>query len=169
MTTKFLWIEDNARTDLKHMLAPVFMSGKYDPIVAQTVAEGVYHLRQTEFKAVVVDIRLLPGSDPDWEKLYLRLGATRATARLGLHLLYSLFGPRADDVRLEGLPEWIRKKENRKRFGVLTVETLEGEIAEALRSFDIKVSAQKTASTPGTVLLKMVEEIVAQSADGGAP
>jgi hypothetical protein len=158
MRTKFLWIEDNARTDLRHLLAPIYMSGKYDPVVATTVAEGIYQMRQTEFEAVIVDIRLLPGNDPDWESLYTRFGATKGTARLGLYLLYSLFDPRPDDVKIDDPPPWI--KQNPHRFGVLTVETLDGDIGEALQWFGITVREQKTANTPATILLRMVERIV---------
>ena len=135
MKTKFLWIEDNARTDLKHLLAPVYMSGKYDPVIAPTVSEGIYRMRHAEFPAVIVDIRLLPGNDSDWETLYTKLGSEKGSARLGLHLLYSLFGPRPDDVKIEDMPKWIEPK----RFGVLTVEDLGGELGEALRSFHITV------------------------------
>ena len=53
------------------------MSGKYDPVVAPTVVEGIYRMKQMEFAAVIVDIRLLPGNDSDWESLYLKLGMKR--------------------------------------------------------------------------------------------
>jgi hypothetical protein len=158
MKTKFLWIEDNARTDLKRLLAPVFMSGKYDPVVAPTVAEGVYRMKHAEFAAVIVDIRLLPGNDSDWEALYNKLGRDKGTARLGLCLLYSLFGPRLDDVKIEdeaGKLRWI----DPKRFGVLTVEDLNGELKEALESFHIEIYEQKTAYTPNTTLLNLLERI----------
>lgn len=155
MKTKFLWIEDNARTDLKHLLAPFYMSGRYDPIVAPTVAEGIYQMKHTKFDAVIVDIRLFPGKDKDWEELYTKLGGDKGTARLGLYLLYSLFDPRVDDVKIKDKPSWL----DPKRFGVLTVEDLDSDIGEALRSFGIRVSEKKTASTPHMTLLRMVERI----------
>jgi hypothetical protein len=155
MKTKFLWIEDNARTDLKRLLAPVYMSGRYDPVVAPTVAEGVYRMKHTEYAAVIVDIRLLPGNDSVWEALYNKLGRDKGTARLGLCLLYSLFGPRLDDVQIGDKPAWI----DPKRFGVLTVEDLNGDLREALKSFHIAVYEQKTAFTPNTTLLNLVERI----------
>ena len=155
MKTKFLWIEDNARNDLKYLLGPIYMSGKYDPVVAPTVAEGIYRMKQLEFAAVIVDIRLLPGNDSDWESLYLKLGNEKGTSRLGLCLLYSLFNPRIDDVKIDGKPEWIKPE----RFGVLTVEDLGGDLGEALRSFGINVDQQKTTHTVNTTLLKMVEQI----------
>jgi hypothetical protein len=154
MKTKFLWIEDNARTDLKHLLAPIYMSGKYNPVVAPTVAEGVYQMMNTKFAAVIVDIRLLPGNDDDWEALYIKLGSDKGAARLGLYLLYSLFSPRIDDVKIKK-NDWI----DPKLFGVLTVESNEGDIGEALKSFGIGLYERKTASTPYTTLLNMVERI----------
>jgi hypothetical protein len=159
MKTKFLWIEDNARTDLKYLLGPVYMSGKFDPVVAPTVAEGVYRMKQAEFAAVIVDIRLLPGNDDAWESLYLKLGGEKGSSRLGLCLLYSLFGPRIDDVEINGKPEWIKPE----RFGVLTVEDLGGNLGEALKSFGITVREQKTTHTLNTTLLKMVEQITGAS------
>lgn len=155
MNKKFLWIEDNARTDLKELLAPLYMDGRYYPIVAPTVAEGVYQMKRTQFDAVVVDIRLFPGNDKDWEDLYTKLGSDKGTARLGLYLLYSLFDPRLDDVRIREKPSWI----DPKRFGVLTVEDLDSDIGEALRSFGITVYEQKTSSTHHMTLLRMVERI----------
>lgn len=156
MKTKFLWIEDNARGDLKHLLAPVYMSGKFDPVVAPTVAEGVFRMSHTEFAAVIVDIRLLPGNDRAWEALYNKLGREKGTARLGLCLLYSLFNPRIDDVRIKK-PEWAKDP---RRFGVLTVEDLTGDLGEALTSFGITECSQKTTHTANTILLHMVEHIV---------
>jgi len=165
MKTKFLWIEDNARTDLKHLLAPVYMSGEYDPVIAPTVAEGVYQLEHTEFAAVIVDIRLLPGNNHDWETLYIKLGRERGTARLGLCLLYSIFDPRPDDVELDTIRQRMKDARywiNAKRFGVLTVEDLDPsrDLGQALTSFGITVSEQKTARTPNTTLLGMVRRIV---------
>lgn len=171
MKAKFLWIEDNARTDLKHLLAPVYMSGEYDPVVAPTVAEGVYQLEHHEFAAVIVDIRLLPGNNSDWENLYAELGRERGTARLGLCLLYSIFDPRRDDVKLTTIRQrmeegksWIKPQ----RFGVLTVEDLDlqGDLGEALKSFGITVFEQKTTRTPNTTLLEMVKRIIEHE---GAP
>lgn len=158
MKTKFLWIEDNARTDLVHLLPPIYMDGRYDPVIAPTVAEGVYQMKKAEFAAVVVDIRLLPGNDPDWKALYVKEGAEKGTARLGLFLLFSLFSPRIDDVKImdDNLKKWVKAS----RFGVLTVEDLHsGDLAEALRTFRITVCEQKTTRSPNTTLLKMVERL----------
>lgn len=163
MKIRFLWIEDNARTDLKHLLAPIYMTGEFDPVIAPTVAEGVYQLEHSQFAAVIVDIRLLPGNNSDWESLYSKLGRERGTARLGLYLLYSIFDPRPDDVKLTELRAKMKNEEfwiKPSRFGVLSVEDFNGDLGEALRSFGITVSRQKTTRTPNTTLLEMVRLIV---------
>ncbi len=167
MKTRFLWIEDNARTDLRYLLAPVYMSGEYDPVIAPTVAEGVYQLEHSEFAAVIVDVRLLPGNSSDWESLYGKYGREKGTARLGLCLLYSIFDPRRDDVKLTDIREkmrddsfWIKPN----KFGVLTVEDLKP-VREAVNSFGITVCKQKTTRTPHTTLLDMVKQIVRRRED----
>ena len=167
MKTRFLWIEDNARTDLRYLLAPVYMSGEYDPVIAPTVAEGVYQLEHSEFAAVIVDVRLLPGNNSDWEALYGKYGREKGTARLGLCLLYSLFDPRPDDVKLTDLREKMKEDDSwikPNRFGVLTVEDLNG-VREALSSFGITVCRQKTTRTAHTALLDMVKLIVRRRED----
>jgi hypothetical protein len=156
MKTKFLWIEDNATTDLKHMLMPVFTSGKFDPIIALNVTDGFHRMLQMRFDAVIVDIRMLPGNDPDWINLYNQWGKNKGSARLGLRLLFSLLKPQPGDIVLEKKPKWVRPE----LFGVLTVEgkdVLEGE----LDALDIHVYEQKTARTPKNILVDMVERIVA--------
>jgi hypothetical protein len=156
MKTKFLWIEDNATTDLVEMLSPIYMDGRFAPVIATTVSEGVYRMKESEFAAVIVDIRLPPGNESAWREIYTKEGAEKGTARLGLHLLYSLFDRReGEDVEIEDKPTWI----DPKRFGVLTVESLDGELGEALDSFRITVREQKTIFTPSTTLLEMVERI----------
>jgi hypothetical protein len=160
MKTKFLWIEDNATTDLVELLSPIYMDGRFAPVIATTVAEGVYRMKESEFAAVVVDIRLPPGENRDWQALYTREGAEKGTARLGLFLLYSLFDRReGQDVEIKDMPEWI----DAARFGVLTVEDLQGDVGEALESFKIKVSEQKTTRSPNTTLLRMVERITGRA------
>jgi hypothetical protein len=157
MKTRFLWIEDNARTDLVHLLTPIYMDGRYDPVIAPTVSEGLYQMRKAEFAAVVVDIRLLPGNDREWKELYIKKGEDKGQARLGLFLLYSLFSPRVDDLKIrDDRLRWVKAA----RFGVLTVEDLHSrELSQALRSFGITVCEQKTTRTPNSTLLKMVERL----------
>lgn len=165
MKKKFLWIEDNATNDLVELLSPIYMDGRFAPVIATTVAEGIYRMKESEYAAVVVDIRLPPGNDREWEALYKRLGGEKGTARLGLHLLYSLFDHRkGEDVEIKDKPDWI----DAQRFGVLTVEDLRGELDEALTSFHINVREQKTTLTPDTMLLTMVERISGGLISGGA-
>ena len=165
MKTKFLWIEDNATNDLVELLSPIYMDGRFTPVIATTVAEGIYRMNESEYAAVIVDIRLPPGNDREWEALYMRLGGERGTARLGLHLLFSLFDYReGEDVKIKDKPAWI----DPKRFGVLTVEDFHGDLDEALKSFHINVREQKTTHTADTMLLSMVERILDGQVSGGA-
>lgn len=165
MKIKFLWIEDNATNDLVELLSPIYMDGRFTPVIATTVAEGIYRMKESPYAAVIVDIRLPPGNDHEWEGLYKKLGGERGTARLGLHLLYSLFSYReGEDVEVKDKPAWI----DPKCFGVLTVEDFHGDLDEALTSFRITVREQKTTLTPDTMLLTMVERILNGQAGGEA-
>ena len=111
---------------------------------------------------------MLPGNNSDWEALYGKYGREKGTARLGLCLLYSIFDPRPDDVKLASIRDKIKTDDEfwikPNRFGVLTVEDLNG-VGEALRSFGITVSRQKTTRTPHTALLEMVKLIARRRED----
>jgi len=157
MKLKFLWIEDGAIADYQTMLGPVFVSGKYDPVIALNVADGIRQLRQSRFDAVIVDIRLPPGESSEWARLYDESRQNKATARLGLKVLYCLLGPGEEDIRIEGMPDWVKPD----RFGVLTVEN-KSELQEDLDRLGIRVYRQKTARTPNNVLIDMIEEIKRQ-------
>lgn len=155
MKTRFLWIEDGATADLRHLLAPIYVDGSYDPVIALDVSEGIRRLRAVEFEAVIVDIRIPPGDHPEWINLYNQLGKNKVRARLGLKLLTSLFRPEEDDVKISGVPVWVKPE----RFGVLTVES-KNEVEESLSGLGITVYKQKTAETPKTILVEMLQALV---------
>jgi DNA-binding NtrC family response regulator len=67
---KVLWVEDSARLDLPHLAAPIYMDGNYDLVVAETVSDGIAHIQNENFDAIIVDIRIPPGDDPRWIKQY---------------------------------------------------------------------------------------------------
>lgn len=154
MKTKFLWIEDNATADLKHLLMPVYSSGEFDPAIALNVTDGLQRIFQAEFEAVIVDIRMLPGSQQRWIDLYNQWGKNKAAARLGLQLLRGLLGPAGSPYRLERIPSWV----SAEKFGVLTVES-RADLQQDLKTLNISVYEQKTARTPNTVLIDMVRRI----------
>jgi len=154
MKTSFLWIEDGAIADLKYLLAPILVSGDYDPIIALDVSEGIRRLREREFEAVIVDIRIPPGDDSNWISLYNQRGKNKARARLGLQLLTCLLSTEPCDIVITDIPTWVCAN----RFGVLTVEGKD-EVSASLESLGINVYDQKTASTPKTVLEDLVRRI----------
>lgn len=160
MKTKFLWIEDNANTSLSYLMMPIYNSGKYDPVIALSVAGGLLHLWQTDFEAVVLDIRLPPGNDPKWEELYNRSGQNRGAAQLGLALLIALLRPEESEIALPKRPPWLKPDRIKpERFGVLSVES-EHEVTNKLKELGIRVRLEKTARTTPNTLLDMVEEIM---------
>jgi hypothetical protein len=163
MKTRFLWIEDNAVTDLKNLLSPIYTSGKYEPVFALNITDGVKYLNKYEFDAVIVDIRVPPGDSLQWQNVSKKWGGNKAAARLGLHLLTCLFDPHEGDEELVVRPAWLTPD----KVGVLTVDSeLEREsvddmeLSDYLRALNINVYRRKSAMTPINVLLKMVEEIV---------
>jgi hypothetical protein len=152
--TRFLWIEDGAIADYKYLLAPIYVAGMYNPVVALDVSEGIRRLKQREFDAVIVDIRLSPGDNPDWIRLYKQLGSNKATARLGSKLLRSILKPDGDDIPIEEIPLWVQPQ----LFGILTVES-----AEDLRELEIEVYERKKGRTPENVLKELVDRIVSKN------
>ena len=157
MKRKVLWIEDGARFDLPQLAGPVYIDGSYDLVVAEDISTGISHLLRNEFQVVIVDIRLPPGDDPEWIKLYSVAGYDKVQARLGLELLYSIVGRPEAQVELEYRPEWITAD----RLGVFTVESYQ-EIEGDLRGLNIRVFQQKRADLPDTILLELIEKILRQ-------
>ena len=162
MRTRFLWIEDGAIADYRYLLAPIYVSGQYDPVIALDVCEGIRRLKEQEFDAVIVDIRLPPGDEPEWIRLYRQLGSNKATARLGSKLLRSLLKPDGDDIQIEGVPEWVRPQ----RFGILTVETKDL-VQEDLKELDITVYEQKIGRTREDALKDLVQRVISRNRESG--
>lgn len=147
---KVLWVEDGAFSDLTYLAGPLYTSGDYNLIVALDASEGFRYLMEKEFDAVIMDIRLPPGTDPYFVKLYNVSSESKNAARLGMAVLERVLEPSG-----EVMPEWIKDY----RFGVFTVEGGK-EVKEELDSLGVTVFVQKTTRTPRDVLIKIVEEIV---------
>ncbi|NUO79074.1 hypothetical protein HUU05_03280 [candidate division KSB1 bacterium] len=155
-----LWIEDGARFDLPYLAAPVYMDGGYDLFVAETIADGIAHLQQHEFDAIIMDIRVPPGADLQWNTLYKDAGRNKVMARLGLKLLYSLLDHSEAEIKLPAHPDWI----NAKKIGVLTVESY-AELKDHLDKLGIKVYQQKHANIEDMVLLDLIKKVLKNSAE----
>jgi DNA-binding NarL/FixJ family response regulator len=157
--TRILWIEDEARYDLALLAAPVIMDRRFDLVVAETASEGIARLLEDRYDVIIVDIRLDPGENQDWVKLDQQSDG-KVSARLGLHLLYTVLGH--DDAKItlgDKRPTWLKPE----MIGVLSVET-EEELSEHLTRLNITKFHHKSAASPPTVLLEMVESLLQQSA-----
>lgn len=162
---KVLWIEDSALGDLAYLTAPLYMDGGYELVVAETVSEALSFLELGEFDAVIVDIRLFPGHRSEWREAFTALGANKIEAKLGLQLLYAILEPRAGApvTVQEEMRNKIREWLGSNRIGVLTVETWE-ELENDFKALNISESVhrRKTTDVPDTVLLDLVEAVLAQ-------
>jgi hypothetical protein len=150
---KVLWIEDGAFAEMTNLSSPIYVSGKYDLVIAKDATEGLKYLSQSEkqFETVIVDIRLPPGSDPLFLKLFKEKGESRPAARLGLALLKRVLkqGSNNDIPKHHSDPA---------RFGVFTVEGY-GELKSDLQELRIEVYHQKGESNNKFKLRDIIEEI----------
>ena len=153
---RVLWIEDSARLELRNLAAPVYSSGKFDFNLAEDVTSAVNLLKVTSFDAIVVDVRLPPGADPYWKKLYQHAGSDKVNAQLGIKLLHWLIN-RDHLIHPEDPPNGLDKA----RLGIFTVENRE-DIQEELDALGITVFFQKTTSLPDAILIKIFDTLMTQ-------
>lgn len=154
MRPRVLWIEDSARLELRNLAAPVYSSGRFDFNLAEDVTSAVNLLKVTTFDAVVVDVRLPPGMDPHWKKLYQYAGADKVNAQLGIKLLHWLIiGDRQihPDIPPNGL--------DKTRLGIFTVES-RNVIQDELDLLGITVFFQKTTSLPDAILIRIFDTLM---------
>lgn len=156
MKPRVLWIEDSARLELTNLTGPIYFAGKYDFNMAEDVTTAVSLLLSEEFDVVIVDIRLPPGIDPQWSKLYRRMGADKIQAQLGLKLLYWLLS-QDRSIYAQPPPNWI----NPLQVGVFTVES-PNEIQKDLNQLNVTTFQQKVAGLPDTILLDLIERLLDQ-------
>ena len=151
---RVLWIEDNALSDLQHVVGPVLVEGRYDLVIAENASEGIAQIMDGDnsFDAVIVDVRLPPGDDPRWIKLYRDGGENRTNARLGLEIIRLLLLPNAGDKH-ERIPDWVKVA----KFAIFTVES-QREVQKALETLNV-VYEQKTAQTSTRVILEILEKL----------
>lgn len=155
---KVLWVEDGAMADLPELAVPVMMDGNYELIVAEDISDAIYKLGQNEYDVIIVDIRMDPGELHEWWQLYHDAGSNKTSARLGRQFLYTILGNAKAEVKIQGKPI------HPSRIGVLTAES-ELELAKDLKILNISPSVfrQKRADAPRTILLELINKVVAQS------
>ena len=150
-----LWIEDGAFTEVEHMSAPLYVSGKYDLVIAENATEGLQALMRTDkkFDTIILDIRLPPGEDEKFLTLYKNRKESKIAARLGLSLLKRVLKEGEENQ----IPLHHREA---KRFGIFTVEG-RGELAHDLKELDLETLKvyQKTERNSKDTLREIIEDI----------
>jgi len=155
MKTKVLWVEDSARLELRNLTGPIYISGEYDMNLAEDATTAVRYLLTKEYDAVILDMRLPPGIDDYWIKIYRDKGEDKADAQLGLELADWLLNGRTDFPNKR--PDWI----NPLLVGVFTVEN-DPALHAKLEHLKIKVFVHKTAGLPDTILVEIIGRITTQ-------
>ena len=148
-----LWIEDSARLELRNLCGPVYLSGKYDFSLAEDVTAAVRQMSIKKFDALIVDVRLPPGTDPTWRKLYLDSSKKQVQAQLGLQLLRWMI---CKDLTIHSAPppDWI----DPNRIAVFSVESQE--IRLTLDELGIEISATKTPGLKDNALLELIDRLM---------
>jgi CheY-like chemotaxis protein len=155
MKTKVLWVEDSARLELRNLTGPIYISGEYDMNLAEDATTAVRYLLTKEYDAVILDMRLPPGIDDYWVKIYQDKGEDKADARLGLELADWLLNGRTDFSSRP--PTWIKPY----HVGVFTVEN-DPFLHTKLEYLKIKVFEHKVAGLSDTILVDIINRIKAQ-------
>jgi hypothetical protein len=158
MKHKVLWIEDGAFVEVSSFAAPLFNQMIYDLVVAIDVSNAVKQIIDTQFDAVIVDIRIPPGIDQDWENLYSKSGYNKIGARLGIQLLFSLLKHESAAIKLDDIPKWVKPE----KFGIFTIES-KAEVKNDLEALGITFFQQKKTNLPNTALLELIEKIINSS------
>ncbi len=105
-TYKVLWIEDETVLGLMERTTHLEMVEDFDLQIVETAseAETVILEQGDTFDAIIVDIRLNPGHDPKWVKIY-----NRPEERLGIHLIKIIFKERpylVDKIGITTIERW---------------------------------------------------------------
>lgn len=155
MRKKILWIEDSANDEMLFLATPVHLTGEFDLQVALNATEALARLQgPAEYEAVIVDLRIPPGSDRRWIKIY---DGTQKGSRLGLVLLRAVLGKDGPDWKLQfSKPHLIKDP---LRYGVLSVENVAGDVAELEVLYRDK-------SDDVNALLRLIREILKQRGNG---
>ena len=143
------------------MATPVLLDGRFDLNVATTASDGMDKLRkQGPFDAVIVDVRLPAGDDPDWKEFAQKNGG-HGDPCLGLEILRQTLWRDPDHKKFVLMPLWARPNQ----FGVLTVENYWGQTRKCLEQCGVKLYKPKTADQGERILLDIIEDVLRLSHD----
>jgi hypothetical protein len=132
----------------------VLYDGRVELVLAEDVTTATEYLLDERFDAMIVDVRLPPGDNEHWKKLYREAGRDKVHAELGLQLLRWLLGETPSNG-LPRAPDWVEAK----RVGVFSVER-KLEILDTLETLGISVVQQKRADLPDTILRDLIEQLL---------
>lgn len=163
---KVLWVEDSARFELASVLGPIYASRRYDLTLAENATTAAEYLRRRRFDAIVVDIRLPPGTHQYWRWVYKDAGDDRTNAKLGLALLAWVLGGAAQKKKKKieepPRPTWPVLPSH---IGVFSVEN-RLEVGSFLDDLGVRVMHEKRPGLPDTILLDIVAQVLGQGANG---
>jgi len=127
-----LWIEDDSNHDVVKLCPAVQREPDWIFHIVPDVTQAISRIKSNRYDTIVLDIRIEPGRDKNWENLYIKKGASKNSARLGIELLYSMLNPRNDSIKVSEVPKWFSKH----LIGILTVESL-NELKDDLKNLVI--------------------------------
>lgn len=160
MKPRVLWIEDSAQFELASLVGPIYYDGNYDLDIAEDVTKAIRLMSAIQYDVLIVDVRLPPGIDHHWRKLYERAGSDKVRAHLGLRLLGWLLN-KENNVFHQAPPPWVQAI----RIAVFTVESRK-EIGTYLDTYGISLYQQKSAGHADTVLLDMIRTLLLRERNG---
>jgi hypothetical protein len=153
---KVLWIEDAGLSDFDRQASYVIFKNKYDLKVALNATQGLTNILQEYFDAIIIDIRIPPGTGAEWIDIYNKSGANEIRAKLGLHLLNTILDVPAAKIKLANIPLWV----NSKIIGVLTIEP---NLYDDMNSLGINNYIVKPAEPPDNMLHDIIDRVISFS------
>ena len=160
MKPRVLWIEDSAQFELASLVGPIYYDGNYDLDIAEDVTKAIRLMSAIRYDVLIVDVRLPPGIDHHWRKMYEKAGSDKVRAHLGLRLLGWLL-KQEDHIFHETPPSWVLPA----HIAVFTVESRK-EIGKCLDDYGVTLYNQKSAGHADTILLEMIRELLARNGNG---
>jgi hypothetical protein len=153
-TIKVLWIEDAARFGLAYLTAPIYLEGGFELTVAENASDAQRKICEAKYDIMVVDIRLPPGSDYEWIKVYEDATIKGLAPNLGLKILTSIFKPAEAEVPFDCNLDRLTPD----KIGVFTIER-SPELLICLKDIGIKIIERKTVTMPDTTLLNLIKRL----------
>lgn len=160
-----LWVEDDALFDLNDLATAVSSSLRYKLKTAPNVTEALTLIQAREFDVIIVDVRLPPGQDDEWKKLFINSRPEvekNLGNKLGLQLLRTLLGTNGNRTIEIAVPDWVTAD----RFAVFTVE--ERSICEPhLTDLGVEHHVKKKAGLPPSTLRDLIDKVIKSRNGGG--